>query len=264
MTTQLLISRPNARYQQWLALLDNRRKRTALGQIVIQGVRPIEAAVTHGWHVEAVISSIDRPLSPWAQRILELSSPAYHVAMERELLAALDGKDDLAEVVLVATRREWSTEELRLGNDALTLVADRPASPGNLGSLVRSTDALGGHAVFVGGHAVDPWDPRCIRASLGAVFTIPVLTVASPEFVDSLRPPSHVVGLTPDATRSLHEADLTGASMLVVGNERAGLSAAWRARCDELVAIRTSGDVDSLNSAAAGAIALYESRRQRA
>lgn len=117
--------------------------------------------------------------------------------------------------------------------------------------------------MFVVGHSADPWDPQSIRASMGAVFTVPVVAAASPQLVDALRGDVRIVGLSPGSPKALSDVDLTGPTMLVVGNERSGLSFAWRARCHEVAAIQTPGEFDSLNAAVAGSIALYEAQRQR-
>jgi TrmH family RNA methyltransferase len=148
---------------------------------------------------------------------------------------------------------------------------DRPAAPGNIGTLVRSADAFGAAGVVVTGHAADPYDPRAVRASTGSLFAVPVVRVPSHAdvlaWVAGLRDrgvPMRVVGTDETGRVEIAEHDLTGPTILAVGNETHGLSAAWRAACDEMVRIPITGAASSLNAAAAATVALYEAARQRA
>ena len=118
------------------------------------------------------------------------------------------------------------------------------------------------------GHAADPYDPQAVRASLGALFAVPVLSHESPRrLVEELRgdrwPALRLVGTSSRGSELLGDSDLRGAVALVFGNEASGLSDAWQELCDALVAIPIHGAVSSLNLAAAAAIVLAEAARQR-
>jgi TrmH family RNA methyltransferase len=113
--------------------------------------------------------------------------------------------------------------------------------------------------MIVTGHAADIYDPKAVRASTGSLFTLPVVRA-------DRRPAGlkgRVVGLDEEGTVELAELDLTGPTVLVVGNETHGMSAAWRAACDVVAYIPIGGGASSLNAAAAGTVALYEASRQR-
>src|SRR5690625_3637970 len=150
------------------------------------------------------------------------------------------------------------------------VVFDRPRTPGNIGSLARSVDALGGVGLVITGHAADPWDPASIRSSTGSVFAVPVLRCASHlEVTERLAARAAagqrwtVVGLDEAGGRQLSETALSGQVVLVVGNETVGMSAGWRESCDQTAEIPMGGSASSLNASVAGSIALYEARRQR-
>src|SRR5699024_304111 len=150
------------------------------------------------------------------------------------------------------------------------VVFDRPRTPGNIGSLARSVDALGGVGLVITGHAADPWDPASIRSSTGSVFAVPVLRCASHlEVTERLAARAAagqrwtVVGLDEAGGRQLSETALSGQVVLVVGNETVGMSAGWRESCDQTAEIPMRGSASSLNASVAGSIALYEARRQR-
>ena len=150
------------------------------------------------------------------------------------------------------------------------MVADRPASPGNLGTLIRAADAFGASGVIVTGHAADVYDPRSVRASTGSLFSLPVIRVASHrpvlDWAGTLRAGGvgvRLVGTDERGDADVADVDFTPPTLLLVGNETAGLSVAWRDACDHLARIPMLGTASSLNAAMAATIALYESARQR-
>src|SRR5690606_32438546 len=131
------------------------------------------------------------------------------------------------------------------GRGRLALVVDRPASPGNLGTLIRSADAFGFAGVIVTGHATDPFDPRTVRASTGSLFAVPVVRVASHAevlaWVDDLAPRPRLIGTDETGDVDADAADLSGPALIVVGNETRGMSRAWRETCDTVVRIPITG-----------------------
>jgi TrmH family RNA methyltransferase len=264
------IERRNARFQQWQALLTNRTKRTRSGEMLVQGVRPISQAIAHGLEIRTLLSDGRETPSRWARELLE-SPPAPVVHLAPELMAELGERDDGApELLAVAAVPSDNLDRLAVRPDSVVVVFDRPTGPGNIGSLARSVDALGGAGLVVTGHAADPWDPAAIRASTGSVFAVPVLRAPSHrevlDWVASRRAagePWTVLGLDEAGGRELAEEDLSGPTLLVVGNETVGMSAGWREACDAIAEIPMSGSASSLNAAVAGSLALYEVSRQR-
>jgi TrmH family RNA methyltransferase len=266
----LRISTRNARFQQWQALLTNRTKRHQTGEFLVQGVRPITLAVEHGWPIGTLIHDAERPLSRWARDLLA-GSDAERVAMSTDLIAELGEKVEAApEVIAVARIPDDDLGRIPVGPDLLVVLLDRPTSPGNIGSIVRSADALGAHGVIVSGHAADVYDPKSVRAATGSLFALPTVRVPSARevttWLEGLRGSGlavRVVGTDERGRVDVFRADLTGPTLLLVGNETAGLSAAWRDLCDDLLSIPMTGSASSLNAATAATVVLYEARRQR-
>jgi TrmH family RNA methyltransferase len=261
----------NARFQQWRALLDNRTKRQRSGEFLVQGVRAITLAMQHGWPVRALLYDGEARLSRWAAETLGRVGAAP-VAMAPELLAELGEKAEAPpELVAVVGMPDDDLARIPVGPDLLALVFDRPASPGNLGNLIRSADAFGAAGVIVTGHAADVYDPRTVRASTGSLFAVPTVRVPAPgavlDWVATARAAGvgvRLVGTDERGDAELAGVDLTGPTLLLVGNETAGLSTGWREACDQLARIPITGSASSLNAATAAAIALYEAARQRA
>jgi tRNA G18 (ribose-2'-O)-methylase SpoU len=119
------------------------------------------------------------------------------------------------------------------------------------------------------GHAADPFDPACVRASVGTLFDLPVVRLASHAallgWLGERRALSRLtcVGTGQDGTELIDRVDLTGNTVVILGNETEGLSRAYREACDRFVRLPTSPRQSSLNVSAAAAIILYEVRRQR-
>jgi TrmH family RNA methyltransferase len=144
----------------------------------------------------------------------------------------------------------------------LLLVAVGIEKPGNLGAMARTADAAGADALLVAGAHVDPWNPNAVRASTGAVFTLPIVE-ATREEIAAL--PHTKVAAVLGGSRRHTDADYSEPVAFLVGAEDDGLSAEWRAVADSEVEIPMRGaSADSLNASAAAAVLLFEAVRQRA
>ena len=277
------ITARNARFQQWEALLGNRSKRHRAGEFLVQGVRPISLALEYRWPIHALIFDLDRPLSRWAADTLRRSK-APQFGMSGDLIAELGEKDSTPPELLAAVGTAPDSLDristlsavgtLGTGTSAgapfLGLVFDRPTSPGNLGSIIRSADAFGAHGLIVSGHAADPYDPKAVRASTGSLFALPTVRVPGhgvvQEWIAEQRAagiPIQLVGTDEHGEADVSEFDLAGPTLLAIGNETTGLSQGWREACDALVRIPIGGAASSLNAANAASVVLYEAARQR-
>jgi tRNA G18 (ribose-2'-O)-methylase SpoU len=268
MSRAVRVTTRNASFQQWQALLTNRTKRSRAGEFLVSGVRPITLAVEHGWTITTLIYPDRQALSSWARDVLD-RTPATQVAMAPDLLAELADKES-SELLAVVAMPPDDLSVIPPAHGLLVIVFDRPTTPGNIGTLVRSADAFGAAAVIITGHAADPYDPRSVRASTGSLFALPVLRADSHrevlDWADSLRAdglPLGIVGTDEHGTMDVADYDLTGPRVLLIGNETHGLSAAWRQSCDAMVRIPITGAASSLNAATAATVILYEATRQR-
>jgi 23S rRNA (uridine2479-2'-O)-methyltransferase len=261
----LRVTSRNAAFQQWQALLSNRARRQRAGEFIIQGVRPITLAVERGWPVRVMIYDISRPRSQWAAGMLAASG-ARRVAMAPDLLSELGEKDGgPPEMVAVAAIPPDDLSRIPQRGDLLAVAFDRPASPGNIGTLIRAADAFGAHGVIVAGHAADPYDPKSVRASTGSLLAVPVVRAASHADVTgwARARTAVIIGTDEQGEADIAGIDLTGPAVLVIGHETTGLSVAWRQACDVIGRIPITGAASSLNAAGAATVALYEASRQR-
>lgn len=272
MAKTLKITARNASFQQWQALLTNRNKRQRLREFLVQGVRPITLALEHGWEIRALLYPDRQILSRWGRDLLDQVS-ATRVTLAPELMHELGGKEEESpELLAVVAQPEDSLDRIPVGPKMLVVVFDRPKTPGNIGTLIRSADAFGASGVIITGHAADPYDPKAVRASTGSLFALPVVRVASHrevlDWIAAVRAPGlprvQIIGTDEHGEVDVAEHDLTCPTLLVVGNETHGLSAGWQEASDRTVRIPIVGAASSLNAAAAGTVVLYEAARQRA
>jgi TrmH family RNA methyltransferase len=164
----------------------------------------------------------------------------------------------------VAPQVHLSLADLKLKKNPFLLVAESIEKPGNLGTILRSSDAAGVDAVIVCDRKTDIHNPNVVRASIGTLFTVPVVEAGKEETLQFLKENNIAsVAATPHASMEYSKADFTGAVAIVVGTEQYGLSDEWIRSAKIQVRIPMMGIADSLNVASATTILLYEVIRQR-
>jgi TrmH family RNA methyltransferase len=152
----------------------------------------------------------------------------------------------------------------QLSEDPLLVGVAGIQDPGNLGTIIRSAEAFGARAVLLGEKTVSYFNSKTVRGSAGSLFRQPLLRVKLNESITTLKQHGvRVLTTSSHKGKPLHEADFTGAVMVVVGNEGAGVPAEILSLADELVMIPHSPRVESLNAGIAASILLYEAARQR-
>ena len=261
-----------AEYQRFETLKRNREKRARQGLAFLEGVQMVEQAIAHGWQFYAIAVADGCRLSGWAEDMISKAQPEYLVQMPPDMHDALSDREDACEIVgLIRTRGDGLARMARRAEESaappLFAVFDRPASPGNLGTFIRSADAFGATGAIVTGHAADYYDPPCIRASVGTLFALPFGELSGAEeaaaWLRALPCRPLIVGTSAKGPKNLHEIDLTGPVALIVGNETFGLSRAWKESCDTLARIPICGAASSLNAGSAATVCFYEISRQR-
>lgn len=186
-----------------------------------------------------------------------------HAVTERAAKALSDTVTPVG-LVAVCAMPQTTLDDV-LGEAELVAVAVGISEPGNAGTLIRVADAMGADAVVLTGHSVDPYNGKCLRASAGSIFSVPVVGEAdAAAVVKSLREAGlQVLATTLDGDLSLEDADLSGPTAWLFGPEAHGLPAELAAMATHRVHIPMGGDAESLNVASAAAICLYASARAR-
>lgn len=233
--------------------------RRRAGRFLVEGPKLVEAAAGRGLVREIFTSEVA------AQRyapLLTMSDAAVHLVTERAAKALSDTVTPTG-LVAVCQLLEVGLDEVLAGEPRLVTVAVEIGEPGNAGTLIRIADAMGAAAVVLAAHAVDPYNGKCVRASAGSIFSIPV--VVAPDArgaVAALRGAGlQVLATTLDGELALDDADLAAPTAWLFGPESQGLATNLAADADHRVRIPMLGDAESLNVAAAAAICLYQSSR---
>jgi TrmH family RNA methyltransferase len=262
----------NAAFQKFEVLKTNRNKRFRYQEFFVEGVRNLNEAVRNGWSIASFLYTDEKPLSRWARELLDVVETDVNYDLPASLLAELSGKEDTSELLAVVKMREDDLSLLDLSSNPLLALFDRPSNHGNLGTVVRSCDALGVEALILTGHAVDPYDPAVVVASMGSFFNVPVIRVAESEavqaFIDGMKsryPRFQTVGTTAHQATAISQVDFTLPTLIMIGNETDGLCNAYRDGCDVLATIPMGADssASSLNVACAATVVFYEAVRQR-
>ena len=260
----------NNHFQHVETLRRNREKRQKHSEFFVEGVRAINQALAYDWQINAFLYSAERRLSDWARDVLASSQARTHFELPLALLEKLSGKTDASELLAVVAMPEDDLARIPIFKQMLVVVFDRPASPGNLGTIIRSCDALSVDGLVITGHAADLYDPETISATTGSFFALPTVRLPSQRELEAWLAtvrqtigPLQVVGSSAKADVDIAAHDFTQPTVLVIGNETWGLSAGYKALCDQLVTIPITGSATSLNVASAASIMLYEIDRQR-
>lgn len=233
--------------------LRQRRHRDREGRFLIDGPRSLERAYAVGFEIEDIFG--EPGTDPGWGQFHEIGGAA---------LDKLAYGDRGSGPIAVAITPDLHLEGLIHGDQAFLLVVSGLEKPGNLGAILRTADAVGVEGVIIADLRADPFNPNVIRASTGAVFSIPMAVSDGDTTRVWLKERSiDTLVTSPDGPISLWEVDLPPAVAVVVGAEDRGLAPVWMEHATEVVSIPMRGTVDSLNASVSAALALYEVARRR-
>jgi tRNA G18 (ribose-2'-O)-methylase SpoU len=265
----LIRSTSNLQIKYIRTLCEKRKARKVHYEFFVEGVRAVSEAYSHGWNVKKLIFCPSLIRSDWAKKIVAESDPFIHLQVTENLHRKLCDRNDL-ELMAIVSQVEDNYERIPLRSNLLVIAVENPQNRGNLGTIIRAADAMGAHGMLIIEPAVDLYDPKTVRATMGSLFALPVIRIGNPrifqswqEHVRATLGALQVVGTSPHASTTIDKVNFTGPTLLVIGNEQSGISDRFEMMCDALISIPMSGSADSLNSAIAASIALYEAKRQR-
>lgn len=257
--------RSNRRWLERVRSLRDRTRREQEGVCYVEGIRQVLSAIEGGHALEAVLVDPTRLKSDvaWEAVATARSSGAVDVVLKSQEFERISSRDN---PVGIAALVRWSVallDALEPEPDGLYLVADDVRDPGNLGTLIRTLDSVGGRAVIVLA-GTDPGHPNALRASLGTTFRTPVYRAESHDalFDWLTRHAVTSVATSAKADHALWEMPVRLPAAVVVGNEGDGLAPETLTRCDVRVAIPMLGTATSLNVSVAAGVVLYEVRRR--
>ncbi|MDY6248181.1 MAG: RNA methyltransferase [Prevotella sp.] len=248
----------NPKIKLLTALQKKSAERRSRGVFVVEGQRELQHCVEAGFEVESLFVCKELFTGDFNVKnaaVYTVSPKVYeHIAYR----GSTEG------VVAVVKCRERSLDDLQLGETPLIIVVESVEKPGNLGAVLRSADAAKADAVIVCDPLTDLYNPNLIRASIGAVFTVPVIACDSSACIDFLKSKNIQILTAQLQDSSLYyETDMRRGIAIVMGTESTGLTQQWRLAADAHIRIPMLGRLDSLNVSVSAAILLYEAVRQR-
>jgi TrmH family RNA methyltransferase len=241
--------------------LRDKKHRRAEGLFLAEGLRILTEAREAGRLPTYLFFTAEGARHPLAAELIAAVEEAGGDAIQtnHDILAKLSGKDNAQAVVGVFPEFTTSLAQFDRTTSPIWLVAERLRDPGNLGTILRTGDAVGAGGLILIDDCVDPFSVEAVRASMGALFTVPVAQARWEEFVPWLRSgPGQLVGLSLQTDTNYRGASYQAPTFLLTGNEAQGLPEAYEAECDLLVKMPMLGKADSLNAAVATAVMAYE------
>jgi len=243
-----------------LRSLRDKKGRRSEGLFLAEGLRILTEARDSGRLPEIIAFSSEGANHPLAREIIAATESAGGEAIETsaDILSKMSGKDN-PQMLLGAYRQpDTALKRIDRGKAPLWLAAQALRDPGNIGTILRTGDAVGAGGLILIDDSADPFSVEAVRASMGAVFTQEIAIARWPEFVEWLRSgEGQLVGTSLKAKQDYLEADYLRPCFLLIGNEQQGLPAEYESECDLLVKIPMAGRADSLNAAMAAAVMAF-------
>lgn len=253
-----ITSLQNQRIKHIVRLRDDKRQRRENGLMLVEGYDEIRLALSAGYKPRTLLSAPDL-----ATRQID-GVDAESITVSRAVFEKISYRENPDGWLAVFTIPHTSLNDLELSQSPLVIVAESVEKPGNLGAILRTADAAHVDALLVSDPRVDLWNPNVVRASRGAVFSVPVVECDNVSAWEWLKTKAiRVLAATPSANTLYSDVDLHEPVAIAVGTEDEGLTAFWMSNADLQVKIPMMGKVNSLNVSVSTALIVYEAVRQR-
>lgn len=230
-----------------------------------EGLKLVIDALDLGWSIKTLVFAKSAIGNAAVEKIAARTVAAGGTVLEvsEKVLTAITRRDNPQAVVGVFAQRYMKLKDIRPSGDDVWVALDRVRDPGNLGTVIRTVDAVGARGVILVGETTDPFSLETVRATMGSIFAVPIAK-ATPEAFLAWRKgfPGLVAGTHLRGAVDYRAVDFSGRpALLLMGNEQQGLPDDLAASCDRLLRIPQAGRADSLNLAVATGVMLFEMRR---
>src|SRR5574341_745714 len=253
-----ITSLQNPRIKHIVKLRENRRQRQQDGLMLVEGWDEIRLALSGGHQPQTLLTAPELT----ARQIRGVE--AEIITVNRAVFEKISFRENPDGWLGVFPIPQISLDHLELSQTPLLIVAESIEKPGNLGAILRTADAAKVDALLVCDPRVDLYNPNVVRASRGALFTVPTVETSNAQALEFLQARSiKILAASPQAEAEYTQQDLRGPTAIVVGTEDEGLSEFWQNQADAKIRIPMRGKVNSLNVSTAAALIIYEALRQR-
>ncbi len=250
--------------------LRNRSEREESGTFIIEGYRELLRAIDNGQAIETLFFCPSLFLGSNEGALIDkaIRNGAQPLSCQEKVFRKISYRDRPDGLLAVGIQKhiDLNALEKKLVNNSspFLVVAEAIEKPGNLGTILRSSDAVGVDGLIVCDRCTDVFNPNVVRASVGTLFTVPVVEAEGVETLTWLKKQGiKILAATPSAKAEFTKVDMRGPLAIAVGTEQLGLSDKWMSQADLQVRIPMNGVADSLNVAMATTLLLYEALRQR-
>jgi TrmH family RNA methyltransferase len=246
--------------------LRDKKHRKREGLFLAEGLRILTEAREEGVLPEMLFHAGEAANHPLAAALIDAMEADGRdvIVTSPDILGKMSGKDNPQALVGVYRDRLTPLEQVDRTSADIWIVAQSLRDPGNLGTILRTGDAVGAGGLILVDDCVDPFSVEAVRASMGALFTQTIATARWEDFLAWLRSgPGQLIGTSLKATQDYQQPCYQSPAFLLVGNEAQGLPEAYEAQCDLLVKMPMMGKADSLNAAIATAVMAYELLNQK-
>ena len=248
-----------------IRLLEKKRHREETGTFLAEGMKLVIDALDNGWEIRTLIYSKAGKGNEGVEALAArcLANGADILIVSEKVLGAIARRDNPQMVMGVFGQRWTSAAKIKPAEGDVWIALDRVRDPGNLGTIVRTADAVGAKGVLLVGQTTDPFATETVRATMGSIFSVPLARMDEAAFVDFAGGwPGMVAGTHLKGAVDYRKPDYSaGPVLLVMGNEQSGLTDAMAGACTVLIRIPQAGNADSLNLAVATGVCLFEVRR---
>ena len=245
-----------------LLSLEKPRERRRQQQFIVEGKKEIGMALQAGYKIGNLFYCVD--IFPETDLKSLKIEDKFLVPVTQEVFDKIAVRENSGGVIAVAEMKPHRLEEIKLGNNPLVLVLESVEKPGNLGAILRTSDAAGVDAVIICDPQTDFYNPNVVRSSLGCIFTKQIAAAPSDETIAWLKKNNVAIYCTYlKASRPYHEVDFTSPSAIVMGAEATGLSDVWVKNSAANIIIPMEGKIDSMNVSTSAAVVVFEAVRQR-
>ncbi|MFD2824256.1 TrmH family RNA methyltransferase [Lacinutrix iliipiscaria] len=251
-------------YIKELVLLKEKSKVRKQSQLfLIEGLREISLAIKGDYEIDTILFY---PELFSENQLNNLTTPQLNVVeVSKDVYQKLAHRDTTEGIIAIAKTKANSIENIKFNTpNPLILIAEAPEKPGNIGALLRTSDAANVDAVIIANPKTDLYNPNIIRSSVGCVFTNQVATGSTSEIIQFLKDKNiNIYCAALQASADYHTQDFTKATAFVVGTEATGLSEEWLKYATQNIIIPMQGEIDSMNVSVAAGILIFEAKRQR-
>ncbi|MEW4466814.1 RNA methyltransferase [Parasphingorhabdus sp. JC815] len=244
-----------------LRSLREKKHRKREGHFLAEGLRILTEALDAGKTPKLLIVVEDTELHPLAQKIEQATfeSGGEVIETSEAIIAKLSGKSNPQSIIGIYEDHPTALDTLDRSASGIWMVAQALRDPGNLGTILRTGDAVGAGGLILIDDCVDPFSVEAVRASMGAIFTQKIAQAPWDDFLEWLRSgEGQLIGTSLNTDKDYQSVQYNAPAFLLIGNEAQGLPQEYEAACDLLVKIPMMGKADSLNAAIASAVMAYE------